>query len=152
MTAIEIFLIVYFSIALFIAIFMDCKQLIIPDPYDYDPSKIYWPPNCIIKIIHWWRDNYDPSLMNRDNYFRCFIWIDMICYVLAYITFITCIALGKIDMVLYHICIQQTALLAATLAFTFDNFIQFREENASIKTMIFSFLGYSMYIVIPISI
>lgn len=149
MTGIEIFLIVYFSIALFIAIFMDSEQIIIKDPYSYDPNSVCWPPKAFIKMIHWWGENYDPCLMQRANYFRCFIWIDMIYYIPAYFVFIYLIASGHSHKIQYQICIQQTMLMAATLSFLFDNFIQFREKDASLKTYMFSLMGYGMYIIIP---
>ena len=62
----------------FITYIVDIEQLIIPDPNNF--QKPFWPPESMVKLIHWYGSNFDPLLMARPQWWKMTIWVDSLFY------------------------------------------------------------------------
>lgn len=62
----------------FITYIVDIEQIIIYDPYDF--QQPIWPPESMVKLIHWYGGSFDPLLMARPVWWRMTIWIDSLFY------------------------------------------------------------------------
>jgi len=62
----------------FITYIVDIEQLMIPDPSDYEQP--IWPPESMVKLVHWYGDSFDPLLIARPQWWKMTIWIDVLFY------------------------------------------------------------------------
>jgi len=62
----------------FITYIVDVEQIIIRDPNNY--QQPIWPPELMVKLIHWYGSSFDPLLMARPVWWRMTIWIDSLFY------------------------------------------------------------------------
>jgi hypothetical protein len=62
----------------FITYVVDIEQLIIPDPSNF--QQLIWPPESMVKLVHWYGSSFDPLLMARPQWWKMTIWIDVLLY------------------------------------------------------------------------
>ncbi len=62
----------------FVTYIVDIEQLIIPDPYHYQPPP--WPPAAMVKLIHGYGQTFDPLVMARPQWWKMTIWLDVLFY------------------------------------------------------------------------
>jgi EXPERA (EXPanded EBP superfamily) len=62
----------------FITYFVDIEQLVIPDPNNF--HQPVWPPESMVKLVHWYGSSFDPLLMARPQWWKMTIWIDVLFY------------------------------------------------------------------------
>ncbi len=62
----------------FITYIVDIEQLIIADPYHYQPPP--WPPAPFLALIHNFGNSLDPLLMARPMWWKMTIWLDVLIY------------------------------------------------------------------------
>ncbi len=77
----------------FITYVVDIEQLIIPDPYHYQPPL--WPPAPMVAIIHSYGQNLDPLLMARPQWWKDTILLDVLFYGPFYLVAIYAFVRGK---------------------------------------------------------
>ena len=60
------FFVGFFLINLFfITYIVDIEQILIPDPEHF--QQPVWPPESMVKLIHWYGNSFDPLLMARHS-------------------------------------------------------------------------------------
>jgi emopamil binding protein len=62
----------------FITYIVDIEQLIIHDPSNF-PSPV-WPPESMVRLVHWYGSSFDPLLMARPQWWKMTIWVDVLFY------------------------------------------------------------------------
>lgn len=62
----------------FITYIVDIEQLIIHDPNHFVPPL--WPPESMVRMVHWYGNSFDPLLMARPQWWQMTIWIDVLFY------------------------------------------------------------------------
>ena len=62
----------------FITYIVDIEQLIIPDPNNFRPPV--WPPESMVKLVHWYGRSFDPLLVARPQWWKMTIWVDVLLY------------------------------------------------------------------------
>ncbi|MEO8357418.1 MAG: emopamil-binding family protein [Chloroflexota bacterium] len=62
----------------FITYIVDIEQLIISDPDNF--QQPIWPPESMVKLIHWYGSNFDPLLIARPQWWKMTIWVDSLFY------------------------------------------------------------------------
>jgi len=62
----------------FITYIVDIEQLIIPDPSHF--QQPLWPPESMVKLVHWYGNSFDPLLIARPQWWKMTIWIDVLFY------------------------------------------------------------------------
>jgi len=62
----------------FIMYVVDIEQLSVHDPYQQEQAV--WPPALMIRMIHWYGNNFDPLLMARPQWWQMTIWLDVLFY------------------------------------------------------------------------
>ena len=77
----------------FITYIVDIEQLIIPDPDNF--RQPFWPPESMVKLIHWYGSSFDPLLMARPPWWKMTIWIDVLFYGPFYVLAIYAFIKGK---------------------------------------------------------
>ncbi len=71
----DIAILVFFFInILFITYIVDVEQLVIADPANF--KYPFWPLPCMVDLVHWYGNNFDPVLIARPAWWRMTIWID----------------------------------------------------------------------------
>jgi len=111
--------IVFFLINLtFVTYVVDLEQLVIADPTHYDPP--IWPPEFLLRLVHWWGSTFDPLQWARPPWWRMTIWIDVIGFGPFYVAAIYAFVKGR-DW------IKNFALIWAGLMFANVSIILFEE-------------------------
>ena len=77
----------------FITYIVDIEQLIIPDPGNF--QQPLWPPESMVKLVHWYGSSFDPLLMARPQWWKMTIWIDVLFYGPFYVLAIYAFVKGK---------------------------------------------------------
>jgi hypothetical protein len=62
----------------FITYIVDIEQLIIPDPNNF--RQPLWPPESMVRLVHWYGSSFDPLLMARPQWWKMTIWVDVLFY------------------------------------------------------------------------
>jgi hypothetical protein len=62
----------------FITYIVDIEQLVIADPSNY--QQPIWPPDSMVKLVHWYGSSFDPLLMARPPWWKMTIWVDVLLY------------------------------------------------------------------------
>ena len=62
----------------FITYIVDIEQIIIPDPHNFEQP--IWPPESMVRLIHWYGSSFDPLLMARPQWWKMTIWVDVLLY------------------------------------------------------------------------
>jgi hypothetical protein len=62
----------------FITYIVDIEQLIIANPANF--QQPFWPPEAMVRLIHWYGSNFDPVLMARPQWWKMTIWVDVLFY------------------------------------------------------------------------
>lgn len=62
----------------FITYIVDIEQLIIPDPSQF--QQPIWPPESMLKLVHWYGYSFDPLLIARPVWWKMTIWVDVLFY------------------------------------------------------------------------
>jgi hypothetical protein len=62
----------------FITYIVDIEQLMIPDPSHF--GQPVWPPESMVKLVHWYGNSFDPLLIARPQWWKMTIWIDVLFY------------------------------------------------------------------------
>ena len=62
----------------FITYIVDIEQLIIHDPSNFQPPL--WPPESMVRLVHWYGSSFDPLLMTRPQWWKMTIWVDVLLY------------------------------------------------------------------------
>jgi hypothetical protein len=62
----------------FITYIVDLEQLVIDDPSNY--QQPIWPPDSMVKLVHWYGSSFDPLLMARPPWWKMTIWVDVLLY------------------------------------------------------------------------
>ncbi len=88
------FFVGFFLINLFfITYIVDIEQLIISNPSNF--QQPIWPPESMVKLIHWYGSSFDPLLMARPQWWKMTIWIDVLFYGPFYVLAIYAFVKGK---------------------------------------------------------
>ena len=115
----DIGFIVFFLINLtFVTYVVDLEQLVIADPTNYTPPL--WPPEILLRLVHWWGSNFDPLQWARPPWWRMTIWIDVVGFGPFYVAAIYAFVKGR-DW------IKNFALIWAGLMFANVSIILFEE-------------------------
>jgi hypothetical protein len=77
----------------FITYIVDIEQLVIPDPTHF--QQPLWPPESMVKLVHWYGNSFDPLLMARPQWWKMTIWVDVLFYGPFYVLAIYAFAKGK---------------------------------------------------------
>ena len=65
----------------FVTYIVDIEQILIADPWDEkEVAGKWWPPQGMIRLIHWYSKNYDPIIMARPPWWKATIWVDVLFY------------------------------------------------------------------------
>lgn len=62
----------------FITYIVDIEQIIIADPNHFTPP--IWPPEPLVRLIHWYGNSFDPLLIARPQWWKMTIWVDSLLY------------------------------------------------------------------------
>jgi len=77
---IDLLFIAFFALNLgFITYFFDIEQLTVANAAHMTAYPA-WPPEPIVKLVHWYGNHWDPLLMARPAFFRMTIWIDVVVF------------------------------------------------------------------------
>src|SRR5262249_10480261 len=91
----DLLVVVFFWInLLFVTYLVDIEQLVLPDlsgQWHYP----FWPPEPVIKLVHWYGNNFDHLLMARPMWWRMTMWIDSLLYGPFYVVAIYAWTRGK---------------------------------------------------------
>lgn len=69
----------FFLINFFLITYIvDIEQIIIADPLNF--RQPLWPPEPLIRLIHWYGSSFDPLLMARPQWWKMTIWVDSLFY------------------------------------------------------------------------
>ncbi len=70
----------FFVVNLLVVTYMiDLEQLVLPPQTGGGSSgRVAWPPDGVIRLVHWWGRHYDPLLMARPPFWRMTIWLDVL--------------------------------------------------------------------------
>jgi hypothetical protein len=73
----DIALLAFFAFNLvFVTYVISLEQIVLDDPLHYAPPV--WPPEALLRIIHWYERSFDPLLLARPAWYRATIWIDVL--------------------------------------------------------------------------
>ena len=73
------FFVGFFLINLFfITYIVDIEQIIIADPNHFQHPA--WPPESMVRLVHWYGNSFDPLLMARPQWWKMTIWVDSLLY------------------------------------------------------------------------
>jgi len=73
-----IFVLFFISNAGFVTYIVDLEALAIPDTRHF--SYPVWPPEPLVRLIHWYGNHYDPLLMARPPFWEATMWIDVLLF------------------------------------------------------------------------
>lgn len=62
----------------FITYIVDIEQLMVPDPNHF--RQPVWPPESMVRLVHWYGSSFDPLLMARPQWWKMTIWMDVLFY------------------------------------------------------------------------
>jgi len=117
----DIAFIVFFLINLtFVTYVVDLEQLVIADPENYVPP--IWPPEFLLKLVHWWGSNFDPLQWARPPWWRMTIWIDVIGFGPFYVAAIWAFAKGR-DWIRNYALIWSGLMFANVSIILFEEYL-----------------------------
>ena len=87
-------LLVFFAINLgFTTYVVSLEQIVMADPFS--PQLPVWPPEALLRLVHWWETSFDPLLLARPAWYRATIWIDCLLFGPFYAAAIYAFVKGK---------------------------------------------------------
>lgn len=77
----------------FVTYIVDLETLVIPDPTRFEQPV--WPPEPMVRLVHWYGQTFDPVLMARPQWWKMTIWVDVLLYGPFYVAAIYAFVKGK---------------------------------------------------------
>jgi hypothetical protein len=117
----DIALLVFFAINLtFTTYVVSLEQIVIVDPLHYLPP--IWPPEALLKLVHWWEQSFDPLLLARPAWYRATIWMDCLVFGPFYLAAIYAFAKGR-DWIRIPCVIWGSLMVANVFIICFDELL-----------------------------
>jgi len=122
---------------------IDVEQVTVTDINNY--ADVAWPPQAVIRVIHWWGHSCDPALLARSPYYQFLIWIDVFYFLPFYLAAIYAVWFAR-PWLRDHLIIQSASIITATSTILYVNLLG--PNPSPDPTMMLS--GYLSYVLVPL--
>jgi len=102
---------------LFTTYVVSLEQIVIDDPARYAPPL--WPPEPLLRLVHWYERTFDPLLLARPAWYRATIWLDVLVFGPFYAAALYAYAKGR-DWIRLPSVIWATMLFTNVFIILFD--------------------------------